>query len=257
MLGDPTKTFFQVALNNFMDPLLEIQQPKEEHWMPEHLEEDWDCWDPNNPAIFEHDRLADWLMETWTLHIKPRHKKALDKWNMDAGGGDGTPASFIDFSGNDKWLVWVFLHDCEANFLLANNASGRVPNHLQLEIGFGNIAHMSDLTGDDESKMSSKRLKSFEKQLLEIKESCDNVNDLTGVISACFKSKHNGKESDLTPSKLNCESCFKECQLLSKADSCTGGWLRPWTRSQRTTRWHFEVVTQAVSFSRNWKKKSK
>jgi len=40
MLGDPTKTFFQVALNNFMDPLLEIQQPKEEHWMPEHLEED-------------------------------------------------------------------------------------------------------------------------------------------------------------------------------------------------------------------------
>ena len=86
---------------------------------------------------------------SWTEYIHPKSKKALDKWNKDTGGGDGTPNAFIDFCSGDRWLIWIFLIDREANFLLANNAGGRMPKHLQCEAGF------DDGSGDEVSSLSS------------------------------------------------------------------------------------------------------
>jgi len=183
MPGDPTLAFYEIALEQFHDPDFVVPRPNDENWSSEHIEADKETWDPNNPSVFEHTRMAGWLMETWQTHVRPRHKKSLDKWNKDTGGGDGAPGSFIDHCGNDRWLCCVFLLDCESNFLLANNASGRVPLHLQLEAGFDNAA-MSDIT-DGESQSSG--LKKLEKELSEMKDSTNKVNNLTELVHLHFR----------------------------------------------------------------------
>jgi len=103
--GDTTRNFFSHALKDFADPNFQVSHPREEHWSSEHLADDRDKWDPNNPAIFEHPRAADWLKDTSFTHIRPRCKRALDKWNKETGGGDGTQAAFVHFCGNERWLV--------------------------------------------------------------------------------------------------------------------------------------------------------
>jgi len=215
--GDATRSFFSDALKDFANPLFEVPSPHDELWLSDHLEEDHDRWDPNNPALFEDERSSAWLMETWFLHVRPRCKKALDKWNKETGGGDGTPAAFIDFCSNDKWLVWTFLHDYDANFLVANNASGGVPNHSQLEAGFDTAgSHISELADETSSKgTSSDKLRSVEQQLADIKQENQSWNGLTAVISDCFKSKsagtsESGSGSTLTPAKLSHDDCLKK-----------------------------------------------
>jgi len=179
-------------------------------------------------------------MDTWFTYVKPKYKRALDKWNKETGGGDGTPASFVDFCGKDKWLVWIFLHDCDANFLLANNASGRIPNHLQLEAGF-DTATMSDITEDD----SSWKIKDFEKQLKEIKDDNSSFNNLTSLLNDYMRAKmtgsnkKRGKEKELTeeeedkdekdensPTKMSYDCCLMRAnyhrkQILNLAEDDT------------------------------------
>ena len=71
-----------------------------------------------------------------TVHLN-KYKIVLDHWNKETGGGNGEPYSFVDYCDRDaRWLVVVFLKDLEANFLLASNAGGRMPGHLQQESGF-------------------------------------------------------------------------------------------------------------------------
>lgn len=216
--GDPIKAFFEVALTEFSDASVVVPRPREEHWNSEHIEEDKEKWDPNSQAIFEHPRTAGWLMETWNTYVKPWYKKALDKWNKETGGGDGAPASFVDFCGNDRWLCWVFLQDHDANFLLANNASGRVPNHLQLEAGFDTA--MSDIA-DEESKSSSR--KKLEKELMDMKDSNENINNLTDIVGKCLtaKLKSDGEEvrttdTDCTPRKLAYDECLRKADCYKK-----------------------------------------
>ena len=79
--------------------------------MQEFPEEEKGKWEPNSPAIFETERDAAWLKATWEEYIRPKYKKALDRWNKDTGGGDGTPSSFIDYCAGDRWLVWIFCVD--------------------------------------------------------------------------------------------------------------------------------------------------
>jgi len=218
--GDTTRNFFAEALADFSDMLHEVSNPREELWLSEHLEDDRDRWDPNSAAVFEHTRTPEWLMDAWFTYIRPRCKKALDKWNKDTGGGDGTPAAFIDFCGNDKWLVWVFLHDFDANFLLANDASGQLPNHLQLEAGFD--TNMSDITDEDSgSKASSKRMKDVEKQLSDLKAESGSINDLTSMLSECLKTKRSGDKENHqdvsnTPSKLSYDACLRQANCYRK-----------------------------------------
>jgi len=39
------------------------------------------------------------------------------------------------YSQGNAWLQWIFLIDKKANFLLACNTKGSMPNHLQMESG--------------------------------------------------------------------------------------------------------------------------
>jgi hypothetical protein len=110
--------------------------PPSEAYYSEFPEEEKGSWDPNDPAVFEQERTGIWLKSTWDDYLKPKYKRALDKWNKDTGGGDGTPPSFIDYCAGDRWLVYLFCKDIEANFLLASSAGGRMPKHLQIESGF-------------------------------------------------------------------------------------------------------------------------
>jgi hypothetical protein len=84
------------------------------------------------------DRSAKWLSETWYDYVRPKYRKYLGRWNKETGGGDGSPPSFQNYcDGIDTWLAWVFCMDYEQNFILASNASSRLPCHLTKEGGFG------------------------------------------------------------------------------------------------------------------------
>ena len=144
--GDPALHFFQkIVQEDFLDPNYEVSTPSAEHY-DAFPEDEKGGWDPNHPSVFEHSRDGNWLKATWEEYVRPKYKKALDKWNKDTGGGDGTPASFIDFCGGDRWLVWLFCKDHESNFLLASNAGGRMPSHLQVEAGFEDLSSLGDST---------------------------------------------------------------------------------------------------------------
>jgi hypothetical protein len=112
---------------------------------------------PTNPSVFEHEKTGQWLCDTWEDYIRPKYKRALDKWNKDTGGGDGNPVQFINFCSGDCWLAWLFCIDYETNFVLASSAGGRMPEHLQVEAGFSeDLSAMtpSDSNGGSAAKRS-------------------------------------------------------------------------------------------------------
>lgn len=170
LTGDPNLHFFEKILTEaFLNPLYEVTAPDEEYYSA-FEEDDKAGWDPNDPSIFEHTRDAAWLKATWDEYVKPKYKHALDKWNEDTGGGDGTPPSFVNFCDNHRWLVWIFCKDIKTNFLLGSNAGGRMPAHLQVEPGFD-----IDVNGDNVSSLgdttpsASKRRVNLEDDLSYIK----------------------------------------------------------------------------------------
>jgi hypothetical protein len=154
--GDPALHFFKKVLTEcFLNPDYVVSHPPERFYN-EFPEDERGGWDPNDASIFENDRDAKWLKATWDEYLKPKYKKALDKWNKDIGGGDGCPTSFINFTAGDRWLVWVFCSDRGTNFLLTNSAAGRMPRHLQLEAGFEEEID-SSVTGSEGSKNNKRR----------------------------------------------------------------------------------------------------
>ena len=102
MAGDPVENFFSQAVIDFMNPMYEVPQPKEDH-LNGFPEEDRDSWDQNNMLLLEQERDGKWLMETWFQYVKPKYRQALNKWNKETGGGSGEVYDFIDFCHNDRW----------------------------------------------------------------------------------------------------------------------------------------------------------
>jgi hypothetical protein len=43
---------------------------------------------------------------------------------------------FSNFCEANRWLVWIYLMDIEADFLLFSNAKGKPPAHVGKEAGF-------------------------------------------------------------------------------------------------------------------------
>ena len=131
---DPDVALFEVLLVKFQDNQYIAEELDIED--SEDLPDEKDDWNPNNPDIFKHERTAAWLKDTWEKYVKPKFKRALNKWNKDTGGGDGRPVEFHKFCMTDTWMVWIFAADIRANFLLGSSAGGRMPAHLQMESGF-------------------------------------------------------------------------------------------------------------------------
>jgi hypothetical protein len=75
-----------------------------------------------------------WFQKTWLEYIRKEYRAALLRWNMEGtGGGDGSSESFQHYCHTRTWLGWVYLLDEESGFLLASNATVRVPEHLRSE----------------------------------------------------------------------------------------------------------------------------
>jgi hypothetical protein len=161
--GDPNLHLFEKLLTEcFSDPSYVVSPPSAEFYEA-FPEEEKGSWDPNHPSIFEHDRSPEWLKATWEEYVRPKYKKALDKWNKNTGGGDGGPPNFVNYCAGDRWLVFLFCKDHDTNFLLANSARGRRPAGLQTEAGFDDTSSLS-LSGSDGGS-SAKRTVAFEGEL--------------------------------------------------------------------------------------------
>jgi len=77
----------------------------------------------------------------------------------------------------------VFLHDVEANFLLANDASKHVPNCFQLEAGFDNVV-MSDICAMEADKSNhEKRTRSLRNNwLMQDKQARTSTTELLAFL---------------------------------------------------------------------------
>ena len=155
VMGDPTTHFFDKIVQECFLNRDYIVSPPSDRYYREFPEDEKGSWDPNHQSILDHKRDGAWMCTTWEEYVCPKYKKALDKWNKDTGGGDGSPTAFIDFCGSDRWLVWLFCKDMECNFLLACSAGGRMPRHLQIESGFTEEMSMSSLGDDSSNKIES------------------------------------------------------------------------------------------------------
>ena len=182
--GDPTLHFYETILGDkFSNSEYVVDLPPSSYY-DEFPEEEKGAWDPNSPSIFESERDATWLKATWDDYVRKKYKAALDRWNKDTGGGDGSPTSFINFCGTDRWLVWVFCLDLEANFLLAQSAGGRMPRHLQTEAGFDEVSSLGGDTDTTSSASNAKRnrmedeLSKAKKQRVKISEPLDVITDM-------------------------------------------------------------------------------
>jgi hypothetical protein len=163
----PTIAFSMDAVKKFND--VDFIVPK-----PATMDEDdiKNC-DPNDIARIDLERSAEWFLSTWKTYIKPKYKLAISRWDKLTGGGCSEPHQFSNFCGNNKWLVWIYLLDMDADFLLFSNAKGKPPSFVGNEAGFG-----TPNTDDDDSSPIpniSKRKREAEEAVQQTKEAQKKV----------------------------------------------------------------------------------
>lgn len=190
--GDVNENLFEHLLVDFNDTSYVAAAPREEFY-DRFDEEDRARWDPNDISIFEQERSPLWLKETWEKYVRPKYRHSLDKWNKDTGGGDGTPPSFVDFCGRDKWLVYIFCVDYDANMLLASPTGGCMPRHLTYESGFDAIP-VPD--GEDDSPPRNKGAV-IEKQIETARKQIEEVGTTMQNIGTYLKSKEASPTKDI------------------------------------------------------------
>lgn len=93
----------------------------------------------------------------------------------------------------------MFLKDKEANFLLAANAGGRMPVHLQMEYGFEAAPEISSLESEDSteelplSKTTNSMKRSIVNDQLETKKLKSEMSETFAAIKSFCKEKKEGK----------------------------------------------------------------
>jgi uncharacterized coiled-coil protein SlyX len=127
---EPAVAFSMAALSVYNDPFFVVEKPKTID------DDDIKNCDPNDDERIDLERNAEWFISTWKTYIKPKYKKAIAKWDKATGGGSSEPYMFSNFCEANRWLVWIYLMDIEADFLLFSNAKGRPPAHVGKEAGF-------------------------------------------------------------------------------------------------------------------------
>jgi hypothetical protein len=150
---------YEVCVEKFNDPSYIARVPNEVE-----LLENYEFMDPNDTERISIQREWNWFKSTWEDYLRKKYRDALKRWNKDTGGGDGTNPSFQDYCGGEKWLAFVFLCDADTNFLLASNASGKVPRNLTNESGF------SESGIDDGANAKRSTKKTLEAAIIDIQE---------------------------------------------------------------------------------------
>jgi len=140
---DPQVAWAMDAVVQFKDPTFDVP-------MPDDIDpEDVDGVDPNDEARIAKPRGAKWLLQTWKVYLKKKYKDAIRKWDTMTGGGSHEPREFCKFCNSDKWLVWIYLMDMKAGFLLFSVAKGKPSEYVGCEPGSDVCLHLlaSDDTG--------------------------------------------------------------------------------------------------------------
>jgi hypothetical protein len=202
--------------------------------------EELDNWDPNDPKIFDVERSGEWLLETWKQYVRRKYKAGLDRWNKETGGGNGHAWSFVNYCDKDaRWLVAVFLQDKSANFLLASNAGGRMPVHMQLEYGFEQTTEISSLEpsssadeqqGTTTTTKINKVKRDMDNERLETKKMKSEITTTFSKLSSYCDEKMN-KEKD--PRKELLDEVIKMNQAINDVESL--GTMSPNTRETYVT----------------------
>jgi hypothetical protein len=177
---------YEVCAGKFNDPDYIARVPNEVD-----LLESYELLDPNHTERISIEREWKWFKSTWDDYLRKKYRDALKRWNKDTGGGDGTNPSFQNYCAGDKWLAFVFMCDAESNFLLASNASGKVPRHLNNESGF------SDSGIDDGFCAKRSTKKTVEAAITDIQEKSTNLFASIEKIANAIGAKL-GETSDLS-----------------------------------------------------------
>ena len=130
---DTTLAWAMDAVKLFQDPNFIVPTPADME------ESDIEGIDPNDITRMVLERDGTWIINTWRQYLKKPYKAAIKKWDKETGGGSSQPYEFSNFcDSSSRWLVWVYLMDLNAGFLLYSNANGSPPSFVGTEAGFAN-----------------------------------------------------------------------------------------------------------------------
>ena len=138
-------------------------------------------WNPNDPSLTENGRDAAWLIETWEKYVKPKYKTALHYWDKQTGNGAPHPNQFYMYSQGNAWLQWIFLIDKKANFLLACNTKGSMPNHLQMESGVP-----EDIDGEEVEVVAPRTVRKRKARQVELENELEEAKKIRESIGSVF-----------------------------------------------------------------------
>ena len=113
--------------------------------------------------------------------MKKKYKAAIRKWDTETGGGSHEHWQFGRFCNRDTWLVWVYLMDKRAGFLLFSIAKGKPPEYVGSEPGTEHLRHL--VMGGGENGIAGS-------------EDTTSTDESTPVISGYKKRKLTSSESN-------------------------------------------------------------
>jgi hypothetical protein len=130
-----------------MDAVVQFKDTTFDVPIPDDMDpEDVDGVDPNDEARIAKPHDAKWLLHTWKVYLKKKYKDAIGKWDPATGGGSHEPLEFSKFCNYYRWLVWMYLMEMKAGFLLFSVAKGKAPEYVGCEPGSDVCLHLLTLS---------------------------------------------------------------------------------------------------------------
>jgi hypothetical protein len=124
------------------------------------------------------------------------------------------PPSFQKYcDGTDTWLAWVFCMDFEQNFILASNASSRLPSHLTKEGGFGESNHDSPHAGGSNMGLISTEQK-IEAAIKNQQTTAALINSAIGGVRLIIGRHANPTTMSAVVSCDCCQTCVQKYKTL-------------------------------------------
>jgi hypothetical protein len=151
---------------------------------------------PNDEERIGFNRDDVWFLDTWRHYLKPKYKIAIKRWDTQTGGGSNEPEKFAAFTNGCTWLVWVYMMDLKADFLLYSNAKGRPPAFVGLEAGFDTVCddNQPDVSGARWKQKQGKNKMQVLSTLLE--ERGNKIDNLVELVKLRFEGNQNDKPTN-------------------------------------------------------------